>query len=227
MMHAPWQNQYLNYNSLKQFVKRIGLIEAESSDAQNFLRRQSSLSDAEEALWLAIQQQLGKVNAFMTEQIAKVSAELDAASAEIDQVSIALQEAPLAREEAIYQPSPRFRDDEMGTEHAPLMEPASQQLPIARGRSRDLLCGEAAPCPRTITQVKKLQLFLLESKMFREEDKIEEWVLDGMYGPKTEEAVSAWLASGGDLKDLPPAKPESADMMANTCASRLAFRTAD
>jgi hypothetical protein len=86
MMHEPWLGQYLNYGSLKQFIKRIGMIEAESSDASNFDRRQISLSDAEEGLWLSIQQQLAKVNEFMSKEIQSIDEELTAVSAQIDQV---------------------------------------------------------------------------------------------------------------------------------------------
>jgi len=86
MMHEPWLGQYLNYSSLKQFIKRIGMIEAESSDASNFDRRQMSLSDAEEGLWLSIQQQLAKVNGFMSKEIQSIDEELTAVSEQIDQV---------------------------------------------------------------------------------------------------------------------------------------------
>ena len=85
-MHEPWADHYLHYGALKQFVKRIGMIEAESDDAENFNRRQNSLSDAEEALWLATVQQLAKVNTFMEAQIQRIQNDLDAVSLQIDQV---------------------------------------------------------------------------------------------------------------------------------------------
>eukprot|EP00282_Hemiselmis_andersenii_P029989 CAMPEP_0169463302 /NCGR_PEP_ID=MMETSP1042-20121227/20033_1 /TAXON_ID=464988 /ORGANISM="Hemiselmis andersenii, Strain CCMP1180" /LENGTH=230 /DNA_ID=CAMNT_0009576021 /DNA_START=236 /DNA_END=925 /DNA_ORIENTATION=+ len=86
MMYEPWAENYLHYNALKQFVKRIGLIESEPDDAANFARRQDSLGDAEEALWIAIEQQLSKVSTFMQEEVARTRDRLDAVMLKIEEV---------------------------------------------------------------------------------------------------------------------------------------------
>ena len=53
---------YIQYDQLKPLVTRVGLIKTEKDEAKNFEVRQSSLEDAEEALWLAIEQQIDKAD---------------------------------------------------------------------------------------------------------------------------------------------------------------------
>jgi hypothetical protein len=53
--------------------------------------------------------------------------------------------------------------------------------------------------------------------MFNPEDQIEEWVLDGLYGPKTEEAVGKWTAQGHDAGQLPECDKTTVDRLAGAC----------
>ena len=66
-------------------------------------------------------------------------------------------------------------------------------------------------------QVKCLQKFLLDKGMFKPEDQIEDWVLDGLYGPKTEEAVAKWTAQGHEAGQLPECDMSTVDRLADAC----------
>ena len=52
----------MQYEQLKPLVSRVAFIKTEKDDAKNFEVRQSSLQDAEEALWLAVEQQIDKAD---------------------------------------------------------------------------------------------------------------------------------------------------------------------
>ena len=56
---------YIQYEHLKPLVSRVGLIVKEKDEAKNFEIRKSSLADAEEALWIAVEQQIAKADSYL------------------------------------------------------------------------------------------------------------------------------------------------------------------
>ena len=61
---VEWSKAYVQYEQLRPLVARVGLIRKEKDEAKNYEVRKSSLADAEEALWLAVHQQVDKADAF-------------------------------------------------------------------------------------------------------------------------------------------------------------------
>ena len=51
----------MQYDQLKPLVARVGWIKKEKDEAKTMDVRKSSLADAEEALWLSVEQQIEKV----------------------------------------------------------------------------------------------------------------------------------------------------------------------
>ena len=87
---------YVHYENLKPLVARIGLIRKEKDEAKNFEVRQSSLADAEEALWLAVEQQIDKADSYYQSLIESLQHQSEYVTLEMRKVKN-LQEFLVAR----------------------------------------------------------------------------------------------------------------------------------
>ena len=61
---AEWSTGYVQYEQIKPLISRVEMIKKEKDEAKTFEVRKSSLADAEEALWLAVEQQVDKADSF-------------------------------------------------------------------------------------------------------------------------------------------------------------------
>eukprot|EP00291_Cryptomonas_curvata_P024144 CAMPEP_0172169798 /NCGR_PEP_ID=MMETSP1050-20130122/10907_1 /TAXON_ID=233186 /ORGANISM="Cryptomonas curvata, Strain CCAP979/52" /LENGTH=229 /DNA_ID=CAMNT_0012840899 /DNA_START=151 /DNA_END=836 /DNA_ORIENTATION=- len=91
LLFAPWAEHYLHYHALKPLIVRIAQLKHESElDGPRELA-ESGLRDAEEAFWLALKEQLDKVDRFFAAELSGLRERFRAVTAQLNQVK-ALQE---------------------------------------------------------------------------------------------------------------------------------------
>jgi hypothetical protein len=83
---VEWSKAYVQYEQLRPLVARVGLIRKEKDEAKNYEVRRSSLADAEEALWLAVHQQVDKADAFYKSLVESLDQQYEVVVCEMSKV---------------------------------------------------------------------------------------------------------------------------------------------
>lgn len=86
LVFADWAEGYIMYHHLKPLVKRVGLIMGDRDRVANLRFVQRGQEDAEEAFWLALEQEIGKANNFYQVQMKRVEEQMSSITWEMDKV---------------------------------------------------------------------------------------------------------------------------------------------
>eukprot|EP00960_Hanusia_phi_P068796 766937-Hanusia_phi.AAC.3 len=86
LVFADWAEGYIMYHHLKPLVKRMGLIMGDRDRVANLRFVQRSQEDAEEAFWLALEQEIKKASDFYLMQISRVEEHLSKVTWAMDKV---------------------------------------------------------------------------------------------------------------------------------------------
>ena len=113
VQYSEWSFAYIQYETLLPLVSRVGLIRKEKDEAKTFEVRMSSLADAEEALWLAMEQQLDRADSYYRLVVESLQKQHEAVVQEMQKVK-RLQEFLISKGQYVLSDGPR---SVLGEEH--------------------------------------------------------------------------------------------------------------